>query len=161
VQTDAALNPGNSGGPLCDARGQVIGVNTAVILPAQGICFAIAINTAAFVVGKLIHEGRVRRAYLGVGGQTVPLHRRVVRFHNLPIESAVFVASVEADSPAARAGLREGDLIVGFADQPTAGIDDLHRLLTEDRAGRVHPLTVMRGRERLTLSVQPTIRAPR
>jgi len=161
VQTDAALNPGNSGGPLCDARGQVIGVNTAVILPAQGICFAIAINTAAFVVGKLIHEGRVRRAYLGVGGQTVPLHRRVVRFHNLPIESAVFVASVEADSPAARAGLREGDLIVGFAEQPTAGIDDLHRLLTEDRAGQVYPLAVMRGPERMTLSVQPTLRRPR
>jgi len=91
----------------------------------------------------------------------VPLHRRVVRFHNLPIESAVFVASVEAGSPGARAGLREGDLIVEFTGQSTAGIDDLHRLLTEDRAGRVHPLTVMRGRERLTLSVQPTIRAPR
>jgi S1-C subfamily serine protease len=161
VQTDAALNPGNSGGPLCDARGQVIGVNTAVILPAQGICFAIAINTAAFVVGKLIHEGRVRRAFLGVAGQTVPLHRRVVRFHNLQFESAVFVASVEPDSPAARAGLREGDLIVAFAGQPTAGIDDLHRLLTEDRAGAAHPLIVMRGRERLTLSVQPIIRAPR
>lgn len=161
VQTDAALNPGNSGGPLCDARGQVIGVNTAVILPAQGICFAIAINTAAFVVGKLIHEGRVRRAYLGVAGQTVPLHRRVVRFHNLPVESAVFVASVEANSPAARGGLREGDLIVEFAGQPTAGIDDLHRLLTEDRAELPHPVAVMRGRERLTLSVQPTIRTPR
>ncbi len=161
VQTDAALNPGNSGGPLCDSSGRVIGVNTAVILPAQGICFAIAINTAAFVVGKLIHEGRVRRAYLGVAGQTVPLHRRVVRFHNLPIESAVFVASLEADSPAARAGLREGDLIVGFAGQPTAGIDDLHRLLTEDRAGSSHSLEVMRGAERLTLSVEPAVRTPR
>lgn len=161
VQTDAALNPGNSGGPLCDARGRVIGVNTAMILPAQGICFAIAINTAAFVVGKLIHEGRVRRAYLGVAGQTVPLHRRVVRFHSLPIESAVFVASIEAGSPAARAGLREGDLVVGFAGQPTAGIDDLHRLLTEDRAGAAHPLEVMRGTERLTLSVEPAIRSPR
>ncbi len=161
VQTDAALNPGNSGGPLCDASGRVIGVNTAVILPAQGICFAIAINIAAFVVGKLIHEGRVRRAYLGVAGQTVPLHRRVVRFHNLPIESAVFVASIEAGSPAARAGLREGDLIVGFAGQPTAGIDDLHRLLTEDRAGAPHALAVMRGAERLTLSVEPSIRTPR
>ncbi|HVT09902.1 MAG TPA: trypsin-like peptidase domain-containing protein [Polyangia bacterium] len=161
IQTDAALNPGNSGGPLCDANGRVIGVNTAMILPAQGICFAIAVNTAAFVVGKLIHEGRVRRAYLGVGGQTVPLHRRVVRFHNLETESAVFVASVEADSPAARAGLRDGDLIVSFAGQATAGIDDLHRLLTEERAGQTHPLVVMRGTERLTLSVEPVIRSPR
>ncbi|HVZ86570.1 MAG TPA: trypsin-like peptidase domain-containing protein [Polyangia bacterium] len=158
IQTDAALNPGNSGGPLCDARGRVIGVNTAVILPAQGICFAIAINTVAFVVGALIHEGRIRRAYLGVGGQTVPLHRRVVRYHELGIESAIFVASVEADGPAARAGLRDGDLIVAFADQPTAGIDDLHRFLTEDRAGKVAPLSVLRGTERLTLQVAPTIR---
>jgi S1-C subfamily serine protease len=160
IQTDAALNPGNSGGPLCDAQGRVIGVNPAMILPAQGICFAIAVNTAAFVVGKLIHEGRVRRTYLGVGGQTVPLHRRVVRYHNLNIESAVFVASIEADSPAARAGLKDGDLIVSFAGQPTAGIDDLHRLLTEDRAGQAHPLVVMRGTERLTLSVEPIIKSP-
>jgi S1-C subfamily serine protease len=102
IQTDAALNPGNSGGPLLDARGRVIGVNTAMILPAQGICFAIAINTASFVVGKLIHEGRIRRSYLGVAGQNVPLHRRVVRFHELPGESAVFVVSVEPNSPGAR-----------------------------------------------------------
>jgi S1-C subfamily serine protease len=161
VQTDAALNPGNSGGPLCDAEGRVIGVNTAMILPAQGICFAIAINTATFVVGALIHEGRVRRAYLGVAGQTVPLHRRVVRFHGLGIESAVFVASIEPGSPAERGGLRDGDLIVGFAGQATAGIDDLHRLLTEDRAGQLHPLEVMRGSERLTLTVEPAIRARR
>jgi len=158
VQTDAALNPGNSGGPLCDAQGHVIGVNTAMILPAQGICFAIAINTATFVVGALIHEGRVRRAFLGVGGQTVPLHRRVVRFHGLGIESAVFVASIEPGSPAERAGLRDGDLIVGFAGQPTAGIDDLHRLLTEERAGHPQQLEVMRGTERLTLSVEPAVR---
>jgi len=161
VQTDAALNPGNSGGPLCDAQGHVIGVNTAMIMPAQGICFAIAINTAKFVIGALIHEGRVRRAYLGVAGQTVPLHRRVVRFHGLGIESAIFVATTEPDSPAARAGLRDGDLIVGFTGQPTAGIDDLHRLLTEDRAGQAQSLEVMRGTERLTLSVGPAIRAPR
>ncbi len=161
VQTDAALNPGNSGGPLCDAAGRVIGVNTAMILPAQGICFAIASNTAAFVVGKLIHEGRVRRAYLGVAGQTVPLHRRVVRFHGLDVETAVFVGSVEPGSPAARAGLHDGDLILGFGGQPVAGIDDLHRLLTEDRAGQEYPLVVVRGTERLTLSVQPSIRTPR
>ena len=161
IQTDAALNPGNSGGPLCDGEGRVIGVNTAMILPAQGICFAIAANTASFVVSALIREGRIRRAYLGVAGQTVPLHRRVVRFHDLAIESAIFVASLGADSPAARAGLREGDLIVGFDDRPTGGIDELHRLLTEDRAGRAIPLAVVRGNERLTLTVVPAVRAPR
>ena len=160
IQTDAALNPGNSGGPLCDSAGRVIGVNTAMILPAQGICFAIASNTAAFVVGKLIHEGRVRRAYLGVAGQTVPLHRRVVRYHNLDVESAVFVGSIEPGSPAARAGLRDGDLILAFAGQSTAGVDDLHRLLTEDRAGQEYPLAIVRGTERLTLTVQPAIRTP-
>jgi len=159
IQTDAALNPGNSGGPLCDASGRVIGVNTAMILPAQGICFAIAVNTAAFVVGKLIHEGRVRRAYLGVGGQTVPLHRRVVRFHNLETESAVFVASVEPDSPAARAGLRDGDLIVSFAGQATAGIDDLHRLLTEEQADVPAEVVVIRNqRHKETLTIRPSFR---
>jgi S1-C subfamily serine protease len=158
VQTDAALNPGNSGGPLCDSQGRVIGVNTAMILPAQGICFAIAINTASFVVGKLIREGHIRRAYLGVAGQNVPLHRRVVRYHELPLESAVFVVSVESDSPGARAGLREGDLIVAFGDKPIAGIDDLHRMLTEEQAGQRTTVTVVRGSERHTLAVKPTMR---
>jgi S1-C subfamily serine protease len=161
IQTDAALNPGNSGGPLCDSAGHVIGVNTAMILPAQGICFAIASNTASFVVSALIHEGRIRRAFLGVAGQTVPLHRRVVRFHDLPSESAIFVASLEPDSPAARAGLRDGDLIVGFDGHPIGGIDELHRLLTEERAGRSIPVAVVRGSERLTLTVVPAVRAPR
>ncbi len=161
IQTDAALNPGNSGGPLCDSAGRIIGVNTAMILPAQGICFAIGSNTASFVVSALIHEGRIRRAYLGVAGQTVPLHRRVVRFHDLTIESAIFVASLEADSPAARAGLRDGDLIVGFDGHPTGGIDELHRLLTEERAGRPIPMGVVRGSERLTLTVVPAVRTPR
>jgi S1-C subfamily serine protease len=161
IQTDAALNPGNSGGPLCDSAGRVIGVNTAMILPAQGICFAIASNTASFVVSALIHAGRIRRAFLGVGGQTVPLHRRVVRFHDLPTETAIFVASIEANSPAARAGLREGDLLVGFDGRPIGGIDELHRLLTEDRAGRSIPMAIVRGSERLTLTVVPAVRAPR
>jgi S1-C subfamily serine protease len=158
IQTDAALNPGNSGGPLVDARGQVIGVNTAMIMPAQGICFAIAANTASFVMGKLIHEGRIRRAYLGVAGQNVPLHRRVVRYHELPHETGVFVVSTEPDSPAAAAGLRDGDLIVAYGDRPISGIDDLHRLLTEEQAGVASPLTVIRDLKKVTLTVQPRLR---
>jgi S1-C subfamily serine protease len=158
IQTDAALNPGNSGGPLVDAQARVIGVNTAMILPAQGICFAIAVNTASFVVGKLIHEGRIRRSYLGVAGQNVPLHRRVVRFHELPLESAVFVVSVEPGSPGARAGLKDGDLIVGFDGKPVAGMDDLHRLLTEDLADKETALIVVRGSERVGLPIRPSLR---
>ncbi|HEX2661124.1 MAG TPA: trypsin-like peptidase domain-containing protein [Polyangia bacterium] len=158
VQTDAALNPGNSGGPLCDAAGRVIGVNTAAILPAQGICFAIAANTATFVLGKLVREGRIQRAYLGVVGQTVPLHRRVVRYHELEKERAVLVASVDAQSPAAQAGVRDGDLIVGFDDQIIASVDDLHRLLSEDRVGRDVRLTVLRGSQKDVVAVRPSLR---
>ncbi len=158
IQTDAALNPGNSGGPLVDSHGQIIGVNTAMIMPAQGICFAIAANTASFVMGKLIHEGRIRRAYLGVAGQNVPLHRRVVRYHELPHETGVFVVSTEPDSPAAASGLRDGDLIVGYGDRPIAGIDDLHRLLTEEQAGVASTLTIIRDLKKVTLSVQPRLR---
>jgi S1-C subfamily serine protease len=158
VQTDAALNPGNSGGPLVDARGRVIGVNTAMIMPAQGICFAIAINTAVFVMGKLIQEGRIRRSYLGVAGQNVPLHRRVVRHHELTVESGVFVVSVEGGGPGARGGLRDGDIVVGFDGVPVAGMDELHRMLTEDRAGRPADMTVIRGVDKKTLVVEPTLR---
>jgi S1-C subfamily serine protease len=158
IQTDAALNPGNSGGPLVDSRGQVIGVNTAMIMPAQGICFAIAANTASFVMGKLIHEGRIRRSYLGVAGQSVPLHRRVVRFHSLQSESGVFVVSVEPNSPAKLAGLREGDLIVAFRDQPIAGVDDLHRLLTEEQAGVGASMTILRDLKKQSLWIEPTLR---
>jgi len=158
VQTDAALNPGNSGGPLCDAHGRVIGVNTAVILPAQGICFAIAANTATFVMGKLIREGRIRRSYIGLAGQNVPLHRRVVRYHTLGVESAVFVVSVEPGSPAARAGVRDGDLVVAYGDKPIASIDDLHRLLTEEQAGTKSALTVIRGVDKMTLPIEPALR---
>jgi len=158
IQTDAALNPGNSGGPLVDSRGQVIGVNTAMIMPAQGICFAIAANTASFVMGKLIHEGRIRRSYLGVAGQSVPLHRRVVRFHSLQSESGVFVVSVEPNSPAKLAGLREGDLIVAFRDQPIGGVDDLHRLLTEEQAGVGASMTILRDLKKQSLWIEPTLR---
>ncbi len=158
IQTDAALNPGNSGGPLVDSQGRVIGVNTAMILPAQGICFAIAANTAGFVMGKLIHEGRIRRSFLGVAGQNVPLHRRVVRFHSLASESCVLVVSVDPNSPAARAGLHDGDLIVAYGDHPVAGIDDLHRLLTEEQAGVGATVTVLRDLKKQILQVEPTLR---
>src|SRR5215813_7480491 len=110
IQTDAALNPGNSGGPLINSRGEVIGVNTAVILPAQGICFATAINTAKFVAGQLIKEGRVRRSYIGVAGQVVPLHRRLVRYHRVAVPSGVMIVSLEPSSPAERGGLKPGDV---------------------------------------------------
>jgi S1-C subfamily serine protease len=155
IQTDAALNPGNSGGPLVTATGDVVGVNTAVIRSAQGLCFAIAVNTAAFVAARLIRDGRVRRSYIGVGGQTVPLPRRVVRAHGLTAESGVLVVSVEPDSPAARAGAREGDVVIGFAGEAVAGIDDLHRLLTDARVGIRTGLAVLRRADRLELSISP------
>src|SRR3989454_9039620 len=131
IQTDAALNPGNSGGPLVNSRGEVIGVNTAMILPAQGICFATAINTAKFVGAKLIRDGVIHRGYIGVEGQDVPLQRRLVRYHKLPVDSGVLVGAVQTGSPAERADLRRGDVIVEFGGKPVAGIDPLHRLLTE------------------------------
>lgn len=155
VQTDAALNPGNSGGPLVDALGRVIGVNTAMIRPAQGICFAIASNTVATVVSLLLREGRVRRAYLGLAGQTVPVLRRLVRFHDLTRETAVFVSSVEPGSPAARGGLRAGDLIVGMDEHAVAAVDDLHRLLTGARVGGAVQLTVVRDARKETLTLMP------
>jgi S1-C subfamily serine protease len=155
IQTDAALNPGNSGGPLVDSAGRVIGVNTATILPAQGICFAIGINTAKFVASRLLRDGRIRRSYIGVSAQTVPVHRRVVRFYDLPKETGVVVISVEENSPAKRAGLREGDVIVALEGQPVAGVDDLHRVLTDVRMGVSCSLTVLRHTEKLELRVVP------
>jgi S1-C subfamily serine protease len=161
IQTDAALNPGNSGGPLVNSRGEVIGVCTAVILPAQGLCFAIAINTAKFVAGHLIQDGRIRRGKLGVAGQNVPLQRSLVRFYNLTVDSGVRVVSVEPDSPAARAGLQEGDVIIAFDGQNVGEIDDLHRLLTEKQVGVPAPLTIVRFPEKLVLPITPEETAPR
>ena len=155
IQTDAALNPGNSGGPLVNSRGDVIGVNTAVILPAQGICFAIGINTAKFVAGRLIKDGKIRRGFIGVSGQNVPLPRRLVLAHNLPVESAIQVMAVEPNSPAAHAGLRSGDLIVAYGEHPTPGIDDLHRLLVEEKVGVRAPMTIVRRSERRVLDIVP------
>ncbi len=155
IQTDASLNPGNSGGPLVDSAGRVVGVNTATILPAQGICFAIGINTAKFVASRLLRDGRIRRSYIGVSAQTVPVHRRVVRFYDLPKEMGAIVVGVEDNSPAKRAGLREGDIIVALDSQPVAGVDDLHRVLTDVRVGVSCSLTVLRWTEKLDLKIVP------
>src|SRR5213594_3765352 len=158
VQTDAALNPGNSGGPLVTSHGEVIGVNTAVILPAQGLCFAIAINTAKFVAGRLIKDGKIQRGFIGVAGQNVSLHRMLVRGHHLPVSSGVFVVGIEQGSAAQGAGLREGDIIVGFNEQPIADIDELHRALTDYQPGIRTTITVLRGAEKIVLDIAPVTR---
>jgi S1-C subfamily serine protease len=155
IQTDAALNPGNSGGPLVTSRGEVIGVNTAVILPAQGLCFATAINTAKHVAGLLIRDGKVRRGQLGVAGQNVVLHRRQVLLHNLAVSSGVLVVSLEPNGPGYRAGLREGDVIVAYGNHPVASIDDLHKFLTEEQVGAKVELTALRGGDKTVLDVVP------
>ncbi len=155
IQTDASLNPGNSGGPLVTSDGQVVGVNTAMIQMAQGLCFAIGINTAKFVASRLLRDGRIRRSYIGVEAQTVPLHRRLVRFYDLPQESGVVVMSVTDGSPGKKAGLREGDVIIALDGKPVAGVDDLHRLLTDARVGMASSLTVLRHTDKLQLKVLP------
>jgi S1-C subfamily serine protease len=155
IQTDAALNPGNSGGPLVNSNGEVIGVNTAVILPAQGICFAIASNTAEFVAAWLIKDGRIRRSWIGVMGQNAPIHRRVVRFHHLGAEYGVLVTGTEPGSPAARAGLREGDVIVAFAGETVSSIDELHRHLVAGVIGIPTVFTVIRHTEKLEVVLTP------
>jgi len=160
IQTDAALNPGNSGGPLVNSAGEVIGVNTAMIRPAQGICFAIASNTAKLVAGWLIRDGRIRRSYIGVAGQNVPLHRRVIRFYSLPLETGVLVVSVEKDSPAEHAGLREGDVIVAFDERPVGTIHELHKMLVSEQIGIPARLLVIRHTEKLELSILPAESPP-
>jgi len=155
IQTDAALNPGNSGGPLVNSGGEVIGVNTAVILPAQGLCFATAINTAKLVAGLLIRNGKIRRGYIGVAGQNVMLPRRLVREHELAFASGVVVISLEPAGPGSRAGLREGDVIVACGDQLIASIDDLHRLLSEEQLGKKIELTLLRDGKKIKVSVVP------
>ena len=155
IQTDAALNPGNSGGPLLNSAGEVIGVNTAVILPAQGICFAIASNTAHLVAGWLIRDGRIRRSSIGVAAQNVPLHPRVVRFHKLSANAGVQVTEIAPGSPAAIAGLQAADIIVGFKGRPVATIDDLHKQLVASEIGVSSPIMILRGTEKLFFVVVP------
>jgi S1-C subfamily serine protease len=155
IQTDAALNPGNSGGPLLDSRGHVIGVNTAIIPGAQAICFAVAVNSAKWVVPQLFAHGRVRRAYIGLSGSTVPISRRVARYLEVEQDSAVRVQEVQPGSPAARGGVKADDLIVGIDGAPARTVDDLQRLLDESRIGRATVVRVLRGTQVLYLNVQP------
>ena len=155
IQTDAALNPGNSGGPLADSRGRVIGINTAIIAGAQNICFAVSSDMAAFVAQRLMRDGRVRRSAIGVAGQTIPLGRKSVRFHALAHESAVLVQSVEPGGAADQAGLRSGDIIVGLAGTDVDGVDALHRLLTEERVGLPAALMLLRHGQKIWLTVTP------
>lgn len=161
IQTDAALNPGNSGGPLVDSRGRAVGVNSAVILPAQGLCFAIPIDTAKFVAGRLIEHGRIRRGWLGLGGQNVAVPRGLARRLGVDAESGVLVIAVEPGGPAADAGLEEGDLVLAFDGRPVRGIDDLHRAMTEEAVGRSARLTVARGSGTEDLRVVPREAPPR
>lgn len=156
IQTDAALNPGNSGGPLITTAAEVIGINTAVILPAQGLCLAVASNTARFVASRLMRDGHVRRSYIGVGGQNSPIPRLIARAHQLAVSSGVLVLTVEDGSPAATAGLKEGDVIHAIGNVPVASVDDLHRYLTDERIGAPTPLAVLRGVHRRTVTIVPT-----
>jgi S1-C subfamily serine protease len=155
VQTDAALNPGNSGGPLATAGGSVVGLATAVIQGAQGLCFAIPSNTVARIAAGLIKDGRIVRSQIGLRGQDVPVLTRVSRYHELSNQRGVFVVAVVADSPAARAGVREGDIVVSLAGEPVNGVDDIHRLLTSARVGVPTPLVLLRGAERVSSTVVP------
>ena len=155
IQTDAALNPGNSGGPLANSRGEVVGMNTAVILPAQGLCFAVGINTVGAAAGQLMRHGRVRRGSLGLTGQNVPLPRAAARGHGLEQGTGLLVLSVVAGSPADRADVLPGDVIIALGERAVRGVDDLHRLLIEDRIGAPTTLAVLRGHERLVLGITP------
>lgn len=155
IQTDAALNPGNSGGPLVNSRGEVVGVNTAIIQGAQGICFAIPVSTALFVAERLIRDGRIRRAALGIGGQDVPIPERLARFYRLSGKRGILVIAVEPESPADAAGLQEGDLIVAYDGQTIEKVDDLHKRLVDGTIGRMATVTILRGHEKRILPIQP------
>jgi len=161
IQTDAALNPGNSGGPLVTAAGEVVGINTAIVGMAQGICFSISAATVEFVASRLIREGKVRRCYIGVAGQNVPLSRRVVRFHELARETGVRIQSTAPDGAARAAGLLSGDVIVAVDGIPVGDADELHRLMTEERVGKPVPVTVLRLSQKLDVVVTPRESPPR
>ena len=155
IQTEAALDPGNSGGPLVDSRGQVIGINTAVIQPAQGICFAIPINMAKHILPQLLQHGRVVRGYLGIHGRSIPIPRALARRFELTQTSGVEILSVETGGPADQAGISDEDIIVSLADQPTGSVDDLHKLLMQLPVGIPAPVMLLRGERRLERWVVP------
>lgn len=155
VQHTSPLNPGNSGGPLVDWKGRIVGVNTAIIMMAQGIGFAIPANTAQWIVSQLLTRGKVRRGYLGIGGGQRPLDRKRVRFHGLSVDQAVEVHTVESGAPAAQAGLLPGDLIVAIEEHQVRTVDDLHRFLADWAIGKPVTLTLLRGKERMKLSITP------
>lgn len=161
IQTDAALNPGNSGGPLVNSKGEIIGVNSAVVLPAQGICFAIPSSIAKFVAAALIHDGRIRRSWIGIGGQNVALRPEVVKDQKLPVEQGVLAVGIDRYSPADKAGLVPGDVIIGMDEHPVKSIDDLHKLLTEEYINRKARLTVLRRLDKLSLDIVPAEMPPR
>jgi S1-C subfamily serine protease len=161
IQTDAALNPGNSGGPLVSSRGEVIGINTAVIMGAQGICFAVASNTARLVLGELIQHGRVRRAYIGIAGQTVPVPRRHAHAAGIANEFGAMITGADTDGPAATAGLMSHDIIVALDGQMVTGVDDLLRLLNADRIGRSVTIEALRFGRMREFSVTPGERRPK
>ncbi len=155
IQTDAALNPGNSGGPLVDSNGKVIGVNTAVILPAQGLCFAVASNLAKYIVGKLIIEGKVRRGYIGIAGQVVRFNSRIINRYQLNVKSGIHIQDIETGGPADKSELRVGDIILGFEQEPVQSIDDLHKLLDEKTVDNQISLKVLRGKEIIEIYMMP------
>jgi S1-C subfamily serine protease len=158
IQTDAALNPGNSGGPLASSRGAIVGVNTAMILPAQGICFAIGSNTAQFVASRLIRDGRILRGYLGIAGQNAPMPKPLARHLGIANTTGVQIMHVEPAGPASQSALREGDIVIAFAGKTVSGIDELHRLLAEDRIDRQTPMTIVRDRRAQEIIVVPRSR---
>jgi len=155
IQTDAALNPGNSGGPLVNSRGEVVGINTAIIRMAQGICFSVGINTVKYLAGRLIRDGKITRNYIGIGGQNVVLPRKLVLYHQLPGEKGIQIVTIEKNSPAERAGLLNRDILVEYDGHPVSEIDDLHRLLTEKGVGAKAFLTVIRYSEKIVLEITP------
>ncbi|PMB21612.1 serine protease [Fischerella thermalis CCMEE 5205] len=155
IQTDAALNPGNSGGPLVTSHAEVIGINTAIVMAAQGICFAVPINTAKMVIPTLMRYGQVRRGYIGIGGQNVQISRRIMLFNELAVDTGIFVMHVEPNSPAKKAGLLQGDVIVGFNNLPLGGIEDLQKFLTPERVGVRSQLTILRNNRKLVIDIIP------
>ena len=158
IQTDAALNPGNSGGPLVDSTGRVIGVNTATIMGAQGLCFAIGIDTAKYIASQILQHGHVRRSWIGIAVQNVPLPRRIVYEYKLAADTGVMATSVDPDGPAARAGMRDGDIILGFAGETISAINELHKALTAERVGKPQPVLVLRGVSLVDLTITPAAR---